>query len=364
MGRRTQGGNGGASLDSLLDTMTNVVGILVILLAVTQLGVGDAVKRISEKLPEISEQELAEAERRAEEIERRFRELQAEVQSIQADPLAGTSPEIDPQQLQKLRESVEQLRRKRVDVEKLRKDVESKRKLVEKLQQQSQQELAEVARLRALLEATPEPDAPPPPKVVYLPNPRKAPEKAKPVLFMCRGGRILPIDEPQLRMLIQKQIELVRGKGKPGTVDCKRLIEHFEKRNIGDRWFRVKVVVRRGVPVFELHPRENAGETLERLKRSTADFRRVFLRRIDPQRQYIRFLVWSDSFDVYLEARRLATERKILAGWVPFPAGAQWGINPGVRVTCSDQPPPPAPPPSTKPKPLRPLRPVPVDEID
>ena len=38
----------GASLDSLLDTMTNVVGILVILLTVTQLGVGDAVKRIAD----------------------------------------------------------------------------------------------------------------------------------------------------------------------------------------------------------------------------------------------------------------------------------------------------------------------------
>ena len=35
-------------LDSLLDTMTNVVGILVIVLVVTQLGVSDAVQRISE----------------------------------------------------------------------------------------------------------------------------------------------------------------------------------------------------------------------------------------------------------------------------------------------------------------------------
>ena len=36
------------SLDSLLDTMTNVVGILVILLVVTQLGMDDAVRRIGE----------------------------------------------------------------------------------------------------------------------------------------------------------------------------------------------------------------------------------------------------------------------------------------------------------------------------
>ena len=43
--RRPRKSSGG-SLDSLLDTMTNVVGILVILLTVTQLGVSDAVKRI------------------------------------------------------------------------------------------------------------------------------------------------------------------------------------------------------------------------------------------------------------------------------------------------------------------------------
>jgi hypothetical protein len=35
------------NLDSLLDTMANVVGILVVLVAVTQLSVGDAVERIS-----------------------------------------------------------------------------------------------------------------------------------------------------------------------------------------------------------------------------------------------------------------------------------------------------------------------------
>ena len=34
------------NLDSLLDTMANVVGILVVLMAVTQLTVNDAMKRI------------------------------------------------------------------------------------------------------------------------------------------------------------------------------------------------------------------------------------------------------------------------------------------------------------------------------
>ena len=38
------------NMDSLLDTLMNVVGILIIVLVVTQLGVGDAVKRIGETL--------------------------------------------------------------------------------------------------------------------------------------------------------------------------------------------------------------------------------------------------------------------------------------------------------------------------
>ncbi|MEX0820081.1 MAG: hypothetical protein WD070_10835, partial [Pirellulaceae bacterium] len=38
----------GGGLDSLLDTMTNVVGILVMVLIATQLGVKEAVSRISE----------------------------------------------------------------------------------------------------------------------------------------------------------------------------------------------------------------------------------------------------------------------------------------------------------------------------
>ena len=38
----------GGGLDSLLDTMTNVVGILVMVLIATQLGVKDAVTRISD----------------------------------------------------------------------------------------------------------------------------------------------------------------------------------------------------------------------------------------------------------------------------------------------------------------------------
>ena len=49
MKARPRGGRDeGDGLDSLLDTMTNVVGILVLVLIATQLGVKDAVQRIAD----------------------------------------------------------------------------------------------------------------------------------------------------------------------------------------------------------------------------------------------------------------------------------------------------------------------------
>ena len=41
---------GAQNLDSLLDTMANVVGILIVLLAVTQMTVGDAMDRESKPM--------------------------------------------------------------------------------------------------------------------------------------------------------------------------------------------------------------------------------------------------------------------------------------------------------------------------
>ena len=48
------------SLDSLLDTITTVVGILIILLIVVQLGAGSAVKRIVDEKKEENSIELME----------------------------------------------------------------------------------------------------------------------------------------------------------------------------------------------------------------------------------------------------------------------------------------------------------------
>jgi hypothetical protein len=57
------------------------------------------------------------------------------------------------------------------------------------------------------------------------------------------------------------------------------------------------------------------GETLDVLERSGSVYRREILR-YNPRRIYFRFFVWDDSFEVYLEARKIATEAGFSAGWI------------------------------------------------
>ena len=46
------------SMDSLMDALTNVVGILLLIIIISSLGISAAVKKVVENLPEVTKEEL------------------------------------------------------------------------------------------------------------------------------------------------------------------------------------------------------------------------------------------------------------------------------------------------------------------
>jgi hypothetical protein len=89
------------------------------------------------------------------------------------------------------------------------------------------------------------------------------------------------------------------------------------------------------------------------------------LQTLNPSKFYARFLVWPDSFETYLEARRVATQYGFSAGWAPQTTTAEYQVPLGGELALGPPPPKPKPKPSTTPpKPAPPPRPVPVDTID
>ena len=379
MRRRKKGS--AASLDSLLDTMTNVVGIMVILLTVTQLGVGDAVKRIAKTAKvdpeEIArlEEEVAEAQRLREELIRQLRLLvnHNDKRDETAKDLAMTLKKIkDAEASNRVLEESSENRLREARQEAVARQDEAKqllqqqKKEADAIREKINEQAELLAKLRAQLAETPEPVSPPA-KIVYLPNPRPAPKEAKPLLFFCRNERVMFVDEDAIRDNAQKRVAFVVQRNKLDQdpkkgIDAEILGKEVNKLGINDptRTFEPKLIFHGRYPRIELVPRDDAGEVAAQLA-GASRYRRA-LGRIDAEKFYLRYIVWPDGYEVYLEARKIATEMGLSAGWEAR-GGGDYTIALGGSLRVGPPPPPePKPKTPTPPKPATP--PPPMDTID
>lgn len=377
--RRTEENAG--SLDSLLDTMTNVVGILVILLVVTQIGVRGAMRRIQYHLPDVTIPQL-DAMRLA------VGALRGEMQGLESRVQAAAGDDISAVALTQAQREVEGLTRTLMTrksevkdyhalsaaIEALRRNVSEEEAAVSRLQQ-------EMSRLNALLEQTPLRKAAPA-RVIRLPNPRPAPAGGQCVWFTCKGGRVARADTAELRRLARERIEALkqtlqyretgtlsggglqkwqgnRGKdagSSPAQVvyDADKVVEYFDKREVGTRDYRFLVSIEKawGRENLSITPRPTGGETASQIRYRSSAFIRA-LQSIDFRKQYVRFLVWPDSFETYILAREIAEQLKVPAGWT-IQTGEWWkiGWDLGLKMRDEKVPPPAKPQPEgTKPPP-------------
>lgn len=172
---------------ALMDTMTNVVGVLIIVLVMVGISIASAVKKILSDLPPVTREEYEQM-----------------VQTIEKLP----PPAADPKKLeeekkiveQKLKKAVEDLKTidtstvesqmKFMDLEAFRRRLEEARQLRATQKALVDKLLSELERLKALLDQTPvyKPD---PPTYVRLPNPRPFPENPKETrILVAKAGGI------------------------------------------------------------------------------------------------------------------------------------------------------------------------------
>ena len=373
MKRRPEEDHG--SLDSLMDTLCNVVGILVIMLVVTQLSVNQTVKKISTS-EQVDPDALAKAEAELDRARRQKAELEERLSSFDYDPqetrvqLAAVQRAIidnradlrvlEQQQSEKQAAAAEQT----TAAQELIDEQEQGR---EKLQEQTRQALEQLAKLEARLEDTPAP-AVLPAKVVHLPDPRPAPKDAQPVTFFCWGEHLLAANLEELRDNARKRFAFIvtrynLDRNPAAGLDAEEIIERFNAAPIRDKFFDVELVARGARPYLRLTPHMNAAESATGIAHGNSDFQSR-LRKVKADGDYARFLVWPDSFEIYLAARQIAESMGVMAGWqlirdrddyLYFIGGGQYRFGP---------PPQPDTNPPAQPAPSEPKPPPPVDEID
>ena len=222
-----RGGSSSENLDSLLDTMANVVGILIVLMAVIQLTVGDAMDRInvfdSDEGRSLRDEQL---------------EIEAELAALGPAALA------EMLSLDRLRATLRALRAD-PDAARLRTDAASASTAaaasaaeMRRLEREVSEKRRQLVAMRVRVEGR-EGDDPDAPVELRLPDPRPAPPNADPVVVVARYGRVLDPDLEALESKMNSAIQawLAAGKGMRGH-DARALAEHIEALEIGNRWMR------------------------------------------------------------------------------------------------------------------------------
>jgi flagellar motor protein MotB len=190
MAKRARGNDGELNMDSLMDAVTNVVGVLMIVFVMMALNLANSVAKILSELPPVTPEEHQKMKEQLEQtppppetpeqIEEKMKLAQQESKKATEDLRT-----IDVADLQKVQFMDLETFRKRLDEARVKREDEKKE--VDKL-------LTEVERLKALLDETPE-YKPEPATVVRLPNPRPYPAEPKETRVLVAKGGVIFFNE-------------------------------------------------------------------------------------------------------------------------------------------------------------------------
>jgi len=348
------------SLDSLLDTMTSVVGILRIISEQENIerGVSDAQlaaveaanKKLLEQQKKLQNQVVTARQKRvsgsaeAQELTREIKALKATL--AQRKPAAAAAQK----KAEAARLLAAEAAKKKAEIKKLKTEIAAL--------------MTDVNDRKNTLRATPVPK-PLPSKVVKLPAPKAAPEGAKPLYVLCRGGLVAAVDTDGL--IKQVKVALEKAPLKPNAkkeYDGKKFEALFKNRYVGDKDWRLKAVEANNRRMqFQLYKQPRAGENLRDIQSQVSRYR-LLLTRLKKDDRYLVFIVWPDSYDTYLMARSISNYHGFAAGWRPETTKDGWKPHLGTYFTLGyheNLPPPVAANPN--PPPANP-RPRPVDVVD
>lgn len=356
----------GGNLDSMLDTLMNVVGILVIVLVAVQLSSQEAASRIAEALEKIDPQEVARLEAAAAQAKQ---QAAAAAVAIREQRQAVMDPRSEVSKLEaelQIEEDLASEAAKRAatleaqraaEVAAARKAAElAESKDVAKRQDQQASLEARLSDLQRELKHLPV-LPPPPPKEVRLPDPRPSPSGVTELFVLCRDEKIWLVDIAALQEKALKRADfVVRSKkldpdNDRWITDGKTFVEEFNKAPVKEGGFDMTLEIANARwPRLVLNRMKGSGESVEQAAKSSGDYART-LRRHSPDTHVLRFLVWPDSFETYLEVRERAGERGFAAGWEPMTTPDEYRIPLG-KYAIGEKPPPR--PPDSTPKPPRP----------
>lgn len=210
MAKARKSGDDEVNLDSLMDALTNVVGILMIVFVLVQLNAAEAVKKILEDLPDITEEELEELEEEAEQAEGKLQEAEDDWKEKQ-DQSKAIYKELKAakEQKRRLEETTKKNKIEVYDLASLEKKKLELEKKIELKKKEEEEMLARIEQLERAIDDTPV-YVPKKSQVVRMPNPRPIPDGGVEFKFLVSGNKISYINEAAYNEQLLEEMKRVK----------------------------------------------------------------------------------------------------------------------------------------------------------
>ncbi len=333
-----------------MDTLTNVVAILVFILIMVQINASRSVKKILSDLPQVTEEQLKakmeEVAKRKPEIEKRQEQLKSvDPKKVQQD-IRSTQDE-----LLALEKTQQKKQAELVSKSALEKEWRVKAEELEKSKSEAEELLKKRQALLASLQEVGQ-QKPAGPKEVRIPNSRPVPPSAKKVYILLSGNEVFTFDEEeaqkQAAQLIKGSLNALRpekveraGKQVP-IYDQNKLHELFETRKPFTRDCDLTLPLNPPYTrmALKLTPRANMAEPAERVTKMNSRFQTTLRQLRNTANGVAWFLVMPNAVENYLNARQVVDQAGVPAGWQMVGEAAHRITLEGVEVKNLVEPPP------------------------
>lgn len=327
MARRHRSEHESISSSSMLDVLTNVVGILIIFLVVTivQLEPSGGPSVDVAELPDATTEQLAHEEERLAGLEAersalwdRWKALEAGAGSLRGrgEAVAAQLAELGPP-----RPTTAELRSRHGEAET---EAESLDRQLRKLNDAIRALEQDKEHLRHQIVSAPAPLR------LRLPVQRETAADQTPAIVVCRYGRLFVLDTEVLAERFTAAFDRVVATNR--TYTAHTFARYFRANDVGDAWFRLELEAMGDSRVKIIFtPRRDRGESIDQATREGSAFRR-WVRTVNPSTQYVLFRVYMDSLDAYVQARRIVEDMhsdggqaarhvQVGIGWIPYDHG-------------------------------------------
>ena len=304
---------------ALMDVMTNVVGVLIIVLVMTGITLAQVAKKVIAEMEIVTEEEMKEVKKKAEQAKVKIdpEKIKQEMKKLEQEIKAVPKIERPPVKVNQ----------KLADLEALKAKVEEAKVNRDKEKQQVDTYLSKIEELKKRLAKKPTFVPPPPPETLKMPNPRPMPKEPKLYHFWVTSNSVISnLADPNLTTELGNTIkQFAKDSGLSGPkveFDTTKLADHLNK-NFYPKYKDLTITPRNWVPytddiAFMAMPKyDPTGPPPADQVKMGSQFHNILkgIAAKDLNNGVVFFHVIEGGMDNYVRAREVADRLKLNVGW-------------------------------------------------